>query len=101
MANDTHVYGEIDNQSNLKDVFLEIRRGVEEADSRRDLTKLYRQAGYLIALTHSPAWEKKFGSDVKTLRQVGQEEFARTARKLNHRAEDIGTEPDYDEKWGD
>jgi hypothetical protein len=31
---------------------------------------------------------------------VGEEEFQKTARKINRRAGQIGTEADYDEKWG-
>ena len=34
------------------------------------------------------------------LRQVAKEECATTARKINHRATQIGTEADYDETWG-
>jgi hypothetical protein len=29
------------------------------------------------------------------------DEFRKTARKINDRARQIGTEADYDEKWGD
>jgi len=31
---------------------------------------------------------------------VGKEEFGKTAKKINRRAAQIGTEADYDEKWG-
>src|SRR5437868_2918383 len=72
-----------------------------QALSRPALTELYKRSGYLVTLTHSPSWEEKFGRQAAGLRRVAQEEFARTARKINHRAEQIGTEADYDEKWGD
>lgn len=101
MATDRNIYGEINNKTNMKDVFLEIRKDVEQAKSRSALTELYRRAGYLITLTHAPSWKEKFGKEAKKLRKVGEEEFARTARKINRQAEEIGTDADYDEKWGD
>ena len=101
MAHDTHVYGEVTCKTDLKKIFLEMRHEVEEAKSRPALTKLYKRAGSLITLTHTPAWEKKFGKELAALRKVAQEEFATTAHKINHRATQIGTEADYNETWGD
>jgi len=31
---------------------------------------------------------------------VGEEEFSKTAKEINHRAAEIGTEADYHETWG-
>jgi hypothetical protein len=101
MAKDTHIYGEVDNKTDLKNVFSEIRQDVEKAKSRSDLTELHRRAGYLITLTNASSWEKKFGDDIRDIREVAEEEFATTARKINRRAEEIGVEADYDETWGD
>ena len=67
---------------------------------RPALTELYKRAGYMIALTYAPSWEEKFGRDAGTLRRVGQDEFRKTARKINQRAEAIGTDADYHEQWG-
>lgn len=100
MAQDRHIYGEVNSPSSLKKVFGEIRRDVGNARSRPSLSELYKRAGYLITLTHAPSWEEKFGSKVGQLRRVGQEEFTKTARKINSRAKQIGTQPDFDEKWG-
>jgi len=100
MAHDTHIYGEVTGKTSLKKIFLEIRHDVEEAKSRPALTELYKRAGYLITLTHAPAWEEKFDKEVATLRKAAKEEFETTARKINHRAMQIGTEADYDETWG-
>src|SRR4051812_32477947 len=100
MAHDTHIYGEVTSKTSLQKIFQEIRRDVEEANSRPDLTELYRRAGYLITLTHAPSWEEKFGKEAVQLRQVATEEFGTTARKINSRATQIGTEADYDETWG-
>ena len=101
MAQGRQIYGEIDNRTDMQKVFTAIRGDVEEARSRADLTELYRRAGYLITLTYAPSWEEKFGREATSLRKVGEEEFRKTARKINRRAEQIGTEANYDEKWGD
>jgi hypothetical protein len=101
MAKDTHIYGEVDNKSDLKKVFSEIRDDVEKADSRPALTELYRRAGYLITLTNASSWEKKFGDEIDDIRDTAEEEFSKTARKINRRAGEVGTDANYDEKWGD
>lgn len=100
MATDKHVYGEVNSGTGLKKVFTAIRRDVADAKSRPALSELYKRAGYLITLTYAPSWEEKFGSKAGTLRNIGQEEFRKTAKKINSRARQIGTEADYDEKWG-
>jgi type II secretory pathway component PulJ len=100
MAVDEHVYGEVDNEADLQRIYAAMRRDIAHAATREELTKLYRRAEYLITLTYSPAWRKKFGAKVEKLRQVAQSEFTATARAANKRAAEIGTEPDYDETWG-
>jgi DNA primase large subunit len=100
MAGDEHVYGEVDNEEDLRKIFAAIRRDVTQAATRDELTKLYRRAEYLITLTFSPAWQTKFGPRVEALRRVAEAEFTATAREINKRAAEIGTEPDYDETWG-
>lgn len=101
MVQGRQIYGEVDNRTDFVKVFTAIRDDVSKAESRGDLTELYRRAGYLITLTHAPSWEEKFGREAGTLRKVGEEEFRKTARKINRRAEQIGVEANYDEKWGD
>jgi hypothetical protein len=100
MAKDRQVYGEVENRTDLEEIFSAIRGDVEQARSREVLTELYRRAGYLITLTHAPSWKEKFGDEADDLRGLAENEFARTARAINRRAEAIGTEADYDEKWG-
>ncbi len=101
MAQDTHIYGEVNSKTSLKKVFTEIRDDVDKAKSRSALTELHRRAGYLITLTYAPSWEEKFGKEANDLRKVARDEFATTARKINRRAKEIGTDADYDESWGD
>lgn len=100
MSGDRHIYGEINNKTGMKRVFTAIRRDVGTAESRPALTELYKRAGYLIALTHAPTWEQKFGKEALGLRDIGEDEFRKTAHKINQRAAKIGTDADYDEKWG-
>jgi len=69
-------------------------RDVGGASSRPAPTDLYKRAGYLITLTHAPSWEENFGPEAKALRQAGKDEFARTAKKINRGAAQIGTEAD-------
>jgi len=100
MTADRHVYGEVNSKTGMRRVFADVRRDVAEAKSRPGLTELYKRAGYLITLTYAPSWEEKFGREAAGLRKVAEEEFVRTARKINRRAGEIGTEADYKEKWG-
>ncbi len=100
MATDRHVYGEVNSKTGLKKVFTDIRRDIGSAGSRPTLTELYKRAGYLITLTYAPSWEKKFGRQAGSLRKIGQEEFRKTAKKINSRAKKIGAEADFDEEWG-
>jgi hypothetical protein len=100
MSEERHIYGEVNSRSNLEKIFSQIRGDVERADSRPALTELYRRAGYLITLTHAPSWEEKFGKEATALRKLAEDEFRKTAQKINQRARQIGTEADYDETWG-
>ena len=100
MSEDRHIYGEVHNKTDLKKIFAEIRHDVGEAKSRPALTELYKRAGYLITLSHAPSWKKKFGHDAPVLRAAAEDEFAVTARQINHQAKQVGVEPDYDEHWG-
>jgi hypothetical protein len=101
MAVDQHIYGEVDSKTDLMEVSRAIRRDVDQADTRAALTELYRRAGYLVALADAPSWKEKFGDEATEMRRTAEKEFATTARKINQRAKEIGTEADYDEKWGD
>ena len=100
MAEDRHIYGEVNSATGLKGIFRDIRKEVATAGSRPALSELYKRAGYLITLTKAPSWQKKFGSKASALRQVAKTEFTSTARKINSRAKTIGAKGDYDTKWG-
>jgi hypothetical protein len=101
MSGERQIYGEISSKTSMKRVFTDIRRDVADAKTRPALTELYKRAGYLITLTYAPSWAQKFGKNAGALRDVGQDEFRKTAHQINRRAKEIGTDADYDEKWGD
>src|SRR5438128_4337860 len=86
MAEDRHIYGEVNSKTGMKRLFADIRRDVEGAKSRPALTELYKRAGYLLTLTFAPSWHEKFGRDADALRHVGEDEFRKTAKKINRRA---------------
>jgi hypothetical protein len=100
MAKTRNIYGEVNSKTGMRRVFTDIRRDIPNAKSRPALTELYKRAGYMITLTYAPSWEEKFGRQAASLRRVGQEEFHKTARKINRRAAQLDTPADFDEKWG-
>jgi hypothetical protein len=100
MAQDTHIYDEVNGKADLKKIFMELRQDVEQAKTRPTLTELYKRAGYLITLTYAPSWEAKFGKQAIELRKAAMDEFSTTVHKINRRAREIGAEAGYDETWG-
>ena len=98
MARDTHRHGEV-NKIDLRHIFREIRKEVEQATSRQALTELYKQAGYMITLTHATPINEKYGGPVKVQRRIAEREFAAAARKINDQAKKIGIQADYNENW--
>lgn len=86
-------------RTRLQQRFQDIRRDIETAHSRRELTALYTRARYVLRLTHARSWEEKFGSEVGALRTVAREECAMTVRQINRRATALGITADYDEQW--
>jgi hypothetical protein len=95
MATDTHEV----NKTDLGRIFSEIRKDVEKAASREDLTELYKRTGYLIMMTHVSPVKEKLGGTMKIERGLAEREFARTVRKINSRAKEIGIEADFNENW--
>ena len=99
MATDTRTHDETHKEKDLHQVFQEIREDVEKAQSREDLTELYKRTGYMITMTHATPVEEKHDREMKRRRETTESEFARTVRAINRRAKEIGTESDYNENW--
>ncbi|MCA9108450.1 MAG: hypothetical protein KDA52_00765 [Planctomycetaceae bacterium] len=100
MTTGTHIYCRIDNKTNFREICKQMRDDVRSADDRDAWTELNHRAGYLTTLSHASSWEEKFGDEIQEIRNVVQKEFAKTARTTDRRAEDIGTDSDYEESWG-
>jgi hypothetical protein len=99
MTRDTLINEEINSdRTDVKRTFKEIRDALEKAQSREDLTELYKQAVYMILMTHSTPLDEK-DRDMKRRREITEKEFARTVRSINRQAKKIGVEPDYAEDW--
>jgi hypothetical protein len=95
------VYGPVRDVSDVDRIFEAIRVEVGQAQSRAELTRLYRRAGYLVTLTYSHAWRTRFGEALPRLRAEAKRQFKDTVRQINGRARTLGTVPDYDGHRGD
>ncbi len=97
MTKDTLIH-EIHDRTDLKRTFREIREALEKAESREDLTELYKQTVYMILMTHSSPVNEK-DREAKRRRETTEREFARTVRMINQRAKKMDVEADYNEDW--
>lgn len=99
MADNTPSDNALKQQTGVQQRFQDIRRDIETAHSRRELTALYTRARYPLRLTHARSWEAQFGHEVIELRRVAQEAFVTTVRQINRRATQLGISADYDKRW--
>ncbi|HSL46193.1 MAG TPA: hypothetical protein VK897_22350 [Anaerolineales bacterium] len=79
--------------------FREIRDALNKAQSREDLTEIYKRSVYMILMTHSSPLDEKTDRGLKRRQATAEREFARTVRVINKQAKKIGLEPDYDDNW--
>ena len=98
MAKDTLIE-EIHDRKDVRRTFEEIRAALEKATSRQDLTELYKQAVYMILMTHSSPVNEK-DQEMKRRRESTEQEFAETVHRINERAKQLRVEADYSEDWG-
>ena len=98
MARDTEKHSEV-HEKDLNHIFQEIREDVEKAQSREELTELYKRTGYMITMTHATPVEEKIDREMKRRRETTEREFTRTVRAINRQAEKIGVEADFNENW--
>jgi len=92
---------EVDNLTNLRNIFSEIRADIDNADSSYKLDGIYNRAGYVVVLVNDAFWERKFSEEIDNMRSIADAEFRETARRLNIHAEKIGIAGNYDEVWVD
>lgn len=86
-------------EKDLHQVFHEIREEIGNAQSREELTELYKRTGYMITMTHATPVEEKQDTEMKDRRETTEHEFATTVRLINSRAQELGVEADYNENW--
>lgn len=94
------IYSKIEGTGDLKKVNMMIRKDVTKAKSRTRLTTLYRRSLYLVTLLFGSSWKTAFRGKITSMRKTAKDEFSRTARAINRQAKKIGTEANYDTKWG-
>ena len=93
------IYGDVHSRTGMRAAFREIRRDISAARSPSALQELYRRAGYVVSLTYEPTWHERFGEALEEIRGLAIEEFARSTRAINRRAERMGTDARYDDHW--
>ena len=94
-------YGEVRGVADVDRIYDAIRADVEQAQTRTELTRLYRRAGYLVTLTYSRGWRARFGDQLAGLRAEAKRQFVRTVEQINRRASRLELEPSYDAHRGD
>ena len=98
MTKDT-LLDEVHVTTDVKRTFQEIREAVEKAQSKEDLTELYKQTVYMILMTHSSPIDEKHDREMRRRREITESEFASAVHMINKQAEKIGVEADYNENW--
>lgn len=98
MAKETLIDEINHDRKDVRRTFKDIRDALEKAETKEDLTELYKQTVYMILMTHSSPVNEK-DREMKRRRESTEREFARTVRRINRQAKKIGVEPDYSEDW--
>jgi hypothetical protein len=98
MTKDT-ILDEVHVGTDVSRTFKEIREAVEKAQTKEDLTELYKQTVYMILMTHSSPIDEKHDKDMRKRREVTEREFTSTVHLINKQAEKIGVAADYSESW--
>ncbi len=99
MTEEIHTDVQGNARTDPKGRFSEIRERVELAQTREELTELYKRAIYMILMTHSSPLNSQTDGEMKRKREMTEKEFAQTVHLINEQAKKIGIEPDYDENW--
>ena len=98
MAKETLIEEIKHDRKDVRRTFKDIRDALEKAETKEDLTELYKQTVYMILMTHSSPVNEK-DREMKRRRESTEREFARTVRLINRQAKKIGVEADYSEDW--
>lgn len=92
MLLETHYSGDLSTESGMRDFFEIIRAEVKRSENATSLMNYYKLAAFLAALTDAPCWNIEHGDRIPDFSMLIGEEFRKTAREINHRAEVAGFE---------
>ena len=99
ITSEPHDKNDVNPRTDMRGTFKEIRDDVEKAQTKEDLTELYKRSVYMILMTHSSPVDEKLDREMKTKRETAEREFVRVVRRINRRAEKMGVEANYSEDW--
>ena len=95
------IYGHVNGITDIQDINRKIRGQIRRTRSVQRITELVARSRYLITLTYSPAWRKRFKGKIRRIRAVAAKEYETTARLANRRLKQLGRSPRYDVTYGD
>src|SRR5919198_5582280 len=78
-----NIYGEVDSAEDIRRISREIRKDMDGAKSREELTELKKRGDYLCTLAEAPSWEEKFGGKIGAVRRAAKEEDRATTNHAN------------------
>lgn len=81
------VYSHIENAKDIGRINRKIRSELRSAKTRKRIVELKRRSGYLITLTHSPAWKKRY--NVSALRKRAKSEYNMTVELATGRMQKL------------
>jgi hypothetical protein len=90
---------EINSETDMRAAFASIRDEAETSPAAANLTLLYRRGADLLELLDRPRFQERVGGQLDEIRRAAEEEFARNAHVLNHRAREVGAKTHYAEEW--
>jgi hypothetical protein len=99
LPSEPHDKNDVNPRTDMRGTFNEIRETIDKAQTKEDLTELYKRSVYMILMTHSSPLDDKLDQDLKRKREVAEKEFVRTVHMINQRAKEINVEADYSEHW--
>jgi len=94
------IYGEINSIRDLIKISKQIRRDVSKAKTAAALTELHKRQSYLVTLTFSPNFRKKFARMIGPLRTAAKTQYTKTAKQINKKAKKLKLNIVYDTYWG-
>jgi hypothetical protein len=99
ITSEPHDKDDVNPRTDMRGTFQEIHDDIEKAQTKEDLTELYKRSVYMILMTHSSPIDLNSDLEMKRKRETAESEFVRIVRLINQQAEEIGVEANYSEDW--